>query len=182
MDLDHSRYRSFSQLREHCGRNTGTAAMIMTHVIGYRGPALDYMATLGLAIELTQLLRHTGDHAANGRIYLPLEEMESFGYNEAHLLARDRGESFRSLMQFQAERIRGYYLEAQPGLDLLDQRGRFAAKVAFDLNRQTLRHIENSGFDVFERRPAVPAVQRCWITARSFAGPATRKLWRVMSA
>jgi phytoene synthase len=182
MDLDQMRYSSFSQLRTHCHRVTGTVSLMMTHVVGFRGPALDYMADLGLAIELTAILRDVGEQLALGRIYLPLEEMEAFGYSEADLAAHLRNDAFRQLMQFQAERARSYYQKAEPGLKLLDQRGRFAMKVAFDMYRKTLRHIEASDFDVFHRRPAVPAVERAWITARSMAGPITRSLWRVMSA
>jgi phytoene synthase len=182
MDLDQSRYLSFSQLRGFCHRIGGVVSQMMAHVVGFRGPALDYMADLGLAIELTTLLRDTGEHMARGHIYLPQEEMESFGYSEADLLGQIRNDAFQRLMQFQAERAHNYYEKAEPGLKLLDQRGRFAAKVAFDLYRQTLRRIEASGFDVFRRRPAVPAVERYWITARSMAGPITRRLWKAMGA
>jgi phytoene synthase len=182
MDLDQTRYANFSQLRNHCHRVTGTVALMMTHVVGFRGPATDYMADLGLAIELTAVLRDVGEQLARGRIYLPVEEMEAAGYSVADAEAHLRNEAFRKLMQFQAERARSYYQKAEPGLKLLDQRGRFAMKTAFDIYRKTLRHIEASDFDVFHRRPAVPAVERAWITARSMAGPITRSLWRVMSA
>jgi phytoene synthase len=182
MDIDRKRYESFSQLRSHCHRVTGTVALMMTHVVGFRGPALDYMADLGLAIELTAILRDVGEQLARDRIYLPLEELEAFGYTEADAKAHVRSGAFRELMRFQAERARSYYQKAEPGLPLLDQRGRFAMKTAFDIYRKTLRHIEASDFDVFHRRPAVPAVERAWITARSMAGPITRSLWRVMSA
>jgi phytoene synthase len=181
-DIDQMRYDSFSQLRNHCHRVTGTVSLMMTHVVGFRGPALDYMADLGLAIELTAILRDVGEQLARGRIYLPLEEMAAFGYSEADAKNHLRNEAFRELMQFQATRARGYYQKAEPGLSLLDQRGRFAMKTAFDIYRQMLRHIESLDFDVFHRRPAVPAVERAWITARSMAGPITRSLWRVMSA
>jgi phytoene synthase len=182
MDIDQTRYASFSQLRSHCHRVTGTVVMMMAHVVGFRGPALDYMADLGLAIELTAVLRDVGEQIARGRIYLPLEEMAAFGYSEAELAAHARSRAFRSLMKFEAERARVYYQKAEPGLQLLDPRGRFAMRTAFDIYRNTLRHIEASDFDVFHRRPAVPAVERAWITARSMAGPITRSLWRVMSA
>lgn len=181
-DLDQDRYRSFSQLRSHCHRVTGTVTLMMTHAVGFRGPALENMASLGLAIELTAILRDVGEQLAHGRIYLPLEEMESFGYSEADLEKHLRNDAFLRLMRFQAGRARGYYQEAEPGLALLDQRGRFAMKAAFDIYRKTLRHIEASDFDVFHRRPAVPMVERAWITARSMAGPFTRSLWRTMSA
>jgi phytoene synthase len=182
MDLDQMRYSSFSQLRSHCHRVTGTVALMMTHVVGFRGPALEYMADLGLAIELTAVLRDVGEQLAHGRIYLPLEEVESFGYSEPDLEKHLRNDAFRKMMQFQAGRARIYYQKAEPGLQLLDQRGRFAMKTAFDIYRKTLRHIEASEFDVFHRRPAVPVVERAWITARSMAGPITRSLWRAMSA
>jgi 15-cis-phytoene synthase len=182
MDLDQTRYASFSQLRTRCHRVTGTVALMMTHVVGFRGPALEYMADLGLAIELTAILRDVGEQLAQGRIFLPLEEMESFGYSEADARSHLRNDAFRQLMTFQAGRARSYYQKAEPGLQLLDHRGRFAMRTAFDIYRTTLRRIEASHFDVFHRRPAVPAVERAWITARSMAGPITRSLWRVMSA
>jgi phytoene synthase len=181
-DLEQTRYQSFSQLRALCQRITGAATLMMTHVVGFRDPALDYMADLGLAIELTAMLRDTAENLARDRIYLPLEEMQSFGYTEADLQSHTRNEGFRGLMRFQAERAHSYYQKSEPGLALLNSRGRFAVKVAFDLNRQTLRHIEASDFDVFRRRTAVPAVERAWITARSMAGPITRRLWKVMGA
>lgn len=182
MDVPQTRYASFSQLSHHCHRVTGTVSLMMTHVVGFRGPALEYMADLGLAIELTAILRDVGEQLARGRVYLPQEEMAAFGYGEADLEAQAHNEAFRKLMEFQSARVRSYYQKAEPGLQLLDQRGRFAMKTAFEIYRKTLRHIEASDYDVFQRRPAVPAVERAWITARSMAGPITRRLWRVMSA
>jgi phytoene synthase len=182
MDLDHSRYDSFSQLHARSARIGGVVSLMMMHVVGFRDPAGDYMADLGVAIELTSLLRDTGMHLDRGRIYLPLEEIESAGYSVERLSKRERDDAFRALMRIQAERIQGYYQRAEPGIALLDTRGRFAVRVAFDLYRKTLRHLENSGFDVFRRRAGVPPMEAAWITARSMAGPITRRLWKVMSA
>lgn len=182
VDADHLRYQSFSQLRGRSQRIGGAVSTMLAHVVGFRDPALDYMADLGMAIEMTSLLRDTGLHLGRGRIYLPLDEMEACGYTEAELVSRTRNEPFRKLMELQSARIHGYYQSAEPGLALLDPRGRFAVKVAFEMYRRTLRHIESSGFDIFGRGAAVPPVERAWITARSMAGPITRRLWRVMSA
>ena len=181
-DLESVRCASFSQLRSLCYRLGSIISLMMTHVIGFREPALDYMTDLGLAIELTSRLRDTGEDLLHGQIYLPLEEMEAFGYSEADLERKTRNDAFRRLMRFQTDRIHALYQNAERGLPLLDPRGRFAAKVASDLYRQTLRHVEDSGFDVFRRRTQVPAVERVWIAARSMAGPITRRLLRVMSA
>jgi phytoene synthase len=182
MDLDHTRYQSFPQLREYCFRTTGTLSVLMAHLIGYRGPALEYMADLGLAMELTSILRTVGNALERGRIYLPLEEIEAFGYSEAEFSQRARNSAFRTLMGFQAERARSYYHRAAPGLELLDRRGRFAVRVAYDLSVSTLSRLEASDFDIFDRRQSLPVVERYWITARSLAVPMTKRLWRTMSA
>ena len=182
MDLDQSSYQNFAQLRDYCYRTSGTMSVLMAHLIGYRGPALEYMADLGVAMELTSILRTVGNALARGRIYLPLDEIESFGYSEAELHQHTRNSAFRTLMGFQAERARSYYRRVAPGLDLLDRRGRFAVRVAYDLSVGTLSRIEASDFDVFQRRPNLPVVERYWITARSLAVPMTKRLWRSMSA
>jgi len=186
MDVDHTRYSSFSQLRARSQRIGGVVSVMLAHVTGFRDPALDYMADLGLAIELTTLLRDTGKHLAAGRVYLPTEEMEACGYAEADLARHERdpqsNPAFTSLMRIQASRIHALYQSAEPGLALLDPRGRFAVRVAYDLYRRTLRQIESSGFDVFGRSAEVPKVERAWITARSMAGPITRRLWKAMGA
>jgi 15-cis-phytoene synthase len=182
MDVDHTRYQSFSQLRARSQRIGGVVSVMMAHVTGFRDPALDYMADLGLAIELTTLLRDTGRHLEAGRVYLPVEEMEACGYTEADLARQERNEAFERLMRMQVARIHACYQAAEPGLALLDPRGRFAVRVAFDLYRRTLRQIESSRFDVFGRGAALPAVERAWITARSMAGPITRRLWKAMGA
>jgi 15-cis-phytoene synthase len=182
MELTHSRYESFSQLLEHCRRTGGMVSMMLAHVVGYRDPALDYMADLGVAADLTANLRDLGEHLSRGYVSIPLEEMRAFNYSEDDLEARYRNAAFESLMRYQAHRVHSYYQKAEPGLALLNERGRFAVRVAFDLYRKTLRRIEASGFDVFRRRTAVPAMSRYWITARSMAGPITRRLWKGRSA
>ena len=106
MDLERTGYRSFADLREFCHLTSGTVSVLMAHLIGYRGPALEYMADLGVAMELTSILRTVGDSLARGRIYLPQEEIEAFGYSEAELHQHIRNSAFRTLMGFQAERAR----------------------------------------------------------------------------
>jgi phytoene synthase len=182
LELAHSRYDSFPQLAGQCRRTGGMASLMMARVAGYRDPAPDYMTDLGVAVELTTNLRDMGEHLARGRVTIPLEEMRAFDYSETELEAGVRNPAFANLMRYQAARIDGYFEKAEPGLALLDPRGRFAVRVAFDLYRQTLRRMEASGFDFFRKRAAVPAMSRYWITARSMAGPLTRRLWKGGSA
>jgi len=182
MDLDHARYESFSQLRDRCRRIGGVVSLMMMHVVGFRDPAGDSMNELGIAIELTTLLRDTGMHLEHGRVYFPLEEIAAAGYSMNEMEQCTRNDAFRALVRIQTDRIQGYYQQAEPGIALLDSRGRFAVKVAYDLYRSMLRHIEGSDLDIFHRRAGVPAVEAAWITARAMAGPITRRLFKVMSA
>src|SRR5579863_2166803 len=101
MDLSHARYESFSQLSGHCRRTGGMVSLMLAHVIGYRDPALDYMADLGIAVELTAQLRDLGEHLARGRISIPEEEMRAFDYSETELERHVRNQAFENLMRYQ---------------------------------------------------------------------------------
>lgn len=182
MELTHARYESFSQLLNHCRRTGGKVSLMMAHAIGYHDPALEYMEDLGVAADLTSNLRFLGEHVARGYITIPLEEMRAFHYTESELESRVRNEAFANLMRYQADRIHSYFDKAQPCLGLLNQRGRFAVKVALDLYRKTLKQMEASGFDIFGKPASVPAAARYWITARSMAAPVARRLWKGRSA
>ncbi|MEP6538248.1 MAG: phytoene/squalene synthase family protein [Bryobacteraceae bacterium] len=179
MDLDGVRYASFADLRQFCYRVASVVGLMMAHVIGFREPALPYAIDLGIAMQLTNILRDVGEDLERGRIYLPADEMERFGYSERDLRLRVRNDSFRALMQFQAGRARTYYAQAEPGIALLEARGRFAVKVASDVYRQILSRIEASDYDVFHHRAVVSPARKYWITARSMAVPIARHLlWR----
>ncbi len=178
MDLDGVRYASFADLRVFCYRVASVVGLMMSHVIGFREPALTYAVDLGIAMQLTNILRDVGEDLERGRIYLPADEMQRFGYSEYDLRRRLYNDSFRELMRFEAARARAYYAQAEPGIALLDSRGRFAVKVASDVYRQILVRIEASGYDVFQQRAVVSPARKYWITARTMAIPIARHLWR----
>ena len=178
MDLDGVRYATFADLRKFCYRVASVVGLMMSHVIGFRDPALTYAIDLGIAMQLTNILRDVGEDLERGRIYLPADEMERFGYSEYDLRRGVRNDSFRALMKFEAARARAYYAQAEPGIALLDLRGRFAVKVSSDVYRQILARIEASGYDVFHHRAVVSPARKYWITARSMAMPIARHLWR----
>lgn len=178
MDLENTRYQEFAELRLFCYRVASVVGLMMSHVIGYNGDALKYAIDLGIAMQLTNILRDIGEDLDRGRIYLPSEEMARFGYSDQDLKRRVRNQSFRDLMRFQVERARGFYAAAEPGIPLLSANGRFAVKVASDVYRGILKQIERSDFDVFDHRAYVPAVQKYWIMARSMAIPIARLAWR----
>jgi phytoene synthase len=175
MDLENIRYQTFDELRLFCYRVASVVGLMMTHVIGFRGEALPYATDLGIAMQLTNILRDLGEDLERGRIYLPACEMDQFGYSEQDFRRRIRNEAFHALMQFQVERARRYYAESEPGIPLLSADGRFAVKVASDVYRGILRQIERSGYDTFDRRVYVPAPRKYWITARCMTIPMARR-------
>lgn len=161
---------------------------MMCHVIGFREPAPAHAIDLGIALQLTNILRDVGEDLGRGRIYLPHEEMARFGYTAKDLRAGLRDERFRSLMKFQITRAESYYEKAKPGIRLLSPDGRFAVRVAADVYRGILKEIVDNDFDVFHRRAVVPASRKYWITARSMALPVARHtlnrfaFWKSMNA
>lgn len=183
MDLNQTRYANFDELRVFCYRVASTVGLMMSAVIGFRDPSLEAAALpraidLGIAMQLTNILRDVGTDLAMGRIYLPADEMARFGYDEDRLRAGFRDEAFHALMQFQIARARSYYTSAEPGIAMLNARGSFAVKVASDVYQRILNVIERNGHDVFGRRAVVPTVQKYWMTARTMAVPMARHFAR----
>jgi phytoene synthase len=179
MDLNQTRYETFEELRVFCYRVASVVGLMMCQVIGFAGAgererALPHAIELGIAMQLTNILRDVGEDLARQRIYIPADDMRRFGYSEGALRRRSRSEAFKQLMTFQAARARAFYQRGNAGIAMLDRRGRFAVKVASDVYREILSQVEDSDFDVFERRAVVPRVRKYWLTARNMAGPMAR--------
>ena len=161
MDLDKTRYANFEELRLYCYRVASTVGLMASEVIGYSDPcALDYAVNLGIAMQLTNILRDIGEDSRNGRIYLPLDEMDEYGYSEAELLRGEINPSFIRLMQFQINRARAYYEQALPGIEYLDKDCRLSITIAARLYSRILDMIERNAYDVFNRRAYVPTIQK----------------------
>lgn len=171
MDLRGQRYQNFEELHTYCYRVASVVGLMMSHVIGFTGPAEGYAIDLGVAMQLTNILRDMGEDLKRSRIYLPSDEMERFGYLESDLREMRRNEEFFALMKFQLERARQFYQRSMPGIAMLHPDGRFAVKVAADMYRHILNRIEESGYDVFAQRAVVPARTKYWLTAKSMALP-----------
>ena len=176
MDLNQTRYETFDELKVFCYRVASVVGLMMCWVIGFENPAdrekaLPFAIDLGIALQLTNILRDVGEDLERGRIYIPREDLRRFGYTEQDLQAKQRTPAFVALMQFQAVRARSFYERGNSGIGLLNRRGRFAVKIASDVYGEILRRVESSNFDVFEKRTVVPATRKYWITARNLAGP-----------
>ncbi len=174
MDLEARRYASFTELRPFCYRVASTVGLMMCHAIGFaraedeaRGKA--YAIDLGIAMQLTNILRDVATDRELGRIYLPAEDMARFGYTEADLAVSRVNDEFRALMRFEAQRARELYRSAWPGIALLKPEGRFAVEIAAEVYSRILARIEEMDYDVYARRAVVPAAVKYAVTARAIA-------------
>lgn len=187
MDLDGVRYQTFADLRRFCYCVASTVGLMMSHVIGFAEPArqeqgLAHAIDLGIAMQLTNILRDIGEDLGRARLYLPSEEMQRFGITEQQLHNGQLTDGFRELMAFQIARARDYYARAAPGIPMLDARGRFAVHVAAEVYSRILRQIERNSMDSLTMRAVVPALEKYWLTARLMSGPILRhsagRLWK----
>ena len=155
-DLTQTRYDTFADLTDYCYAVASTVGLMSMHIVGYAGnEAIPYAVKLGVALQLTNILRDVGEDWGNGRLYLPQEELGDFGLSEADIARGQVDERWRTFMRFQIERTRRLYDEAMPGIALLGRRGRFAIAAAADLYRGILDSIEVNDYDVFYHRARV---------------------------
>lgn len=152
-DLSQTRYQTFADLATYSYGVASTVGLISMHIIGYNGPeAIPYAIKLGLALQMTNILRDIAEDWQRGRIYLPQDELAEFGLTEEDIDEGVVTEKWRNFMRFQIERNRQLYAEAWPGIGMLNKDGRFAIAAAAGLYRAILDDIENNDYDVFSRR------------------------------
>ena len=158
-DLTISRYATFQDLTGYCYGVASTVGLMAMHVIGYRDEeAVPYAIKLGVALQLTNILRDVGEDWSMARVYLPQDELAAFDITEADLAAGTVNPRWVEFMRFQIERNRRLYREAIPGIAMLHRDGRFAIAAAADLYSAILGDIERHGGDVFHRRAHVSAL------------------------
>lgn len=163
MDLTVSRYATFDDLWLYCYRVASVVGLLSMHIVGYRQGAQPYAVSLGVALQLTNILRDVGEDAARGRIYLPQEDLARFGLCDEDILHGRRGKQFRALMRFEIERAYTLYEESWPGMAMLSADSRFAIGAAAQVYRGILGKIIANDFDVFERRAHLSLAEKLWI-------------------
>lgn len=152
MDLTVNRYEKFDDLWLYCYRVASVVGLVTMQIIGYRQGAAPYAVALGVALQLTNILRDVGEDAARGRIYLPQEDLERFGVRDEDILQGRRTDRFRNLMQFEIDRANALYEEAWPGIAFLHADGQFAIGAAAEIYRGILAKIVANDYDVYMRR------------------------------
>ena len=154
MDLVKNRYATFDELYEYCYKVAGVIGLIMIQVFGYTDEQAKARAIqLGIAMQLTNILRDIQEDYARGRVYLPADEMEAFGINETHLAQKAVNENVKRFLQFQIARARTYYASALQGVGFINNRNsRMVILAMADMYSGILDKIEENNYDVFSWR------------------------------
>jgi len=169
MDLNQTRYLDFAGLRLYCHRVAGVVGTLAAGIFGYRNAAtLEYAEKLGLAFQLTNIIRDVGEDAHKNRIYLPMDELREFGVTAADIIDARHSEDFERLMRFQAERARRCYDEALALLAPEDRQAQRPGLVMAAIYRTLLDEIEADGFRVLRQRTALTPVRKLWIAWRTW--------------
>ncbi len=155
-DLRQSRYQTFDELTTYCYGVASTVGLMSMHIVGFSGAeAIPYAIKLGVALQMTNILRDVGEDWRAGRVYLPQEELAAFGLSEDDLARGVVTPRWREFMRYQIERNRRLYRESLPGVALLHAQGRFAIAAAAELYCGILSAIERADYDVFSQRAFV---------------------------
>jgi phytoene synthase len=164
MDLVCSRYQTFDALSEYCRRVASAVGLICLEIFGYRDPASKaYAESLGMALQLTNIVRDVGTDLRRGRVYLPMEDLRRFGVTETDLQRGVVTDAVAALLRFECDRARDYYRRAAVQLPRVDARSLVAAEIMGGIYYGILQRIERAGYDVFSQRIRVPRPQRAVI-------------------
>jgi 15-cis-phytoene synthase len=153
MDTQIKRYETFDELYVYCYRVASTVGLMSSEIFGYTEPkTLEYAEALGIAMQLTNILRDVKEDAAMGRIYLPQEDLRKFNVSEKQIFANESDEKFVALMKFQIGRARDFYQKSEKGIPLLEKDTRFTVLLASRIYGRILDEIERQNYDVFKKR------------------------------
>ena len=153
MDTHIKRYETFDELYIYCYRVASTVGLMSSEILGYSEKiALEFAEKMGIAMQLTNILRDVKEDAERGRIYLPLEDLRKFNVSEQQILENEFDDNFREMMKFQIERARKFYREGEKGIALLEKDSRFTVLLASRIYGRILDEIEKLDYNVFLNR------------------------------
>lgn len=153
MDTQVKRYETFDELYVYCYRVASTVGLMSSEILGYSDKkALEYAEAMGIAMQLTNILRDVKEDAAMGRIYLPQEDLRRFDVSEEQVFANEVNENFVEMMKVQIERARDFYRKGEKGIPLLEKDSRFTVLLASRIYSRILDEIEKQNYNVFIKR------------------------------
>ena len=169
MDLTRHRYPDFATLSLYCYRAASVVGLLSAEIFGYSDPeTLKYAENLGLAFQLTNIIRDVGEDARRDRIYLPLDELARFNVTAADILHARPSDGFRQLMEFQIERALGYYREALRQLPAVDRKAQRPGLVMAAIYQTLLGEIRADGCKVLKQRTSLTPLRKLWIAWRTW--------------
>ena len=169
MDVAPRRYATFAELKEYCYHVASAVGLVCIEIFGYRDEAArEYAVNLGLAFQMTNILRDVKGDADRGRVYLPLEEVARFGCTEKDLRAGSPSTSFRELMKFESARARGLFADARRVFPAADRRTLFAPEIMRAIYEALLDKIESRGYDVLRDTVKLSRSRKLAIATRLF--------------
>ena len=164
MDLHQARYFEFAELERYCHLVAGVVGEVSARIFGQSQPqTTDYAHKLGLAFQLTNIIRDVGEDARRQRIYLPVAELQRFGVQADDILKGQYSDPFTALMRFQAERAHRLYDEALALLPAADRRAQKPGLMMASIYRTLLREIEAANFQVLHQRIALTPLRKFWL-------------------
>ena len=161
MDVGKVRYQTFEDLRLYCYRVASAVGLVSIEIFGYRNRACrDYAVQLGLALQMTNIIRDVGKDLSSGRIYLPQEDLARFGYSEVDLRQRKYTEAFVRLMEFESDRAEDFFSRAAALLPREDRRSMVAAEIMASVYHTLLRRMKKDRFRVFDKEYSLSKIQK----------------------
>ncbi len=173
-DLFQTRYQTFDELATYCYGVASTVGLMSMYIVGFKNnEAVPYAIKLGVALQMTNILRDVGEDYENGRLYLPREELAFYGIQESDLAEGHLTDNWRQFMKFQLARTRQLYEESWEGIHMLEREGQLAIGAASVFYQGILDEIEKNDYDVFSRRASLNALEkvsrlpRLWLKIRA---------------
>lgn len=169
MDLSRRRYQDFASLQLYCHRVAGVVGQLSASIFGFRNPkTLEYAENLGLAFQMTNIIRDVGEDARRDRIYLPQEDLHKFGVSNADILDCKQTAAFEMLMVFQAKRAKSLYDAAFAALSPEDRRPQRPGLIMSAIYRTLLDELERDGFKVLNQRTSLTPLRKLWIAWKTW--------------
>jgi phytoene synthase len=169
MDLDQPRYADFKALQLYCYRVASVVGLLTVEIFGYTDrQTLKYAHDLGIAFQLTNIIRDVGEDARRNRIYLPMDELQQFGVPAADILNARETENFQKLMAFQIERARQYYRQALEHLPAVDRKAQRTGLIMTAIYQATLDEVVSSGCHVLKERVSLTPTYKLWLAVKAW--------------
>ncbi|RJF98449.1 presqualene diphosphate synthase HpnD [Noviherbaspirillum saxi] len=169
MDLNQTRYLDYAGLKQYCWHVASVVGILSASIFGVTRPeTLQYAEKLGLAFQLTNIIRDVGEDARKGRVYLPVSELQQFNVTAADILNARHSENFEKLMRFQADRAQAMYDEAFALLPAADRRAQRPGLMMAAIYRALLNEIERDGFHVLQQKISLTPIRKLWLAWKTY--------------